>query len=189
MSRAITLGLATALLALACSGPQLAGTVLSPTPAPEFTLTDVIGGESLSLSSLRGNAVALAFLYTHCPDSCPLTAERFREGQRLLASDAERVVFVAVSVDPAGDTPESVRAFTDDHRLRDRWHYLIGPRGPLTAVWAAYGIGAFADPSGKPFVSHNDAVYLIDPQGRERAVLHASNSAEELATSLRALLR
>src|SRR5437879_8043761 len=50
VSRAITLGLAIALLALACSGPQLAGTGLSPTPAPEFTLTDVIGGESLSLS-------------------------------------------------------------------------------------------------------------------------------------------
>ena len=185
----IAAALATAVLGLACSGPQLAGTVLSPTPAPEFTLSDAVGGGSLSLSSLRGSAVALTFLYTRCPDSCPLTAEHFREAQRLLASDAERVTFVAVSVDPEGDTPQSVRAFTDDHRLRERWHYLIGPRGSLAAVWTAYGIGAFADPSGKPSVSHNDAIYLIDPQGRERALLHASNSAQELATSLRALLR
>ena len=60
-----------------------------------------------------------------------------------LGPDAARVHFVAMSVDPVNDTPESVRAFTADHRLTTNWHCLIGDRSRLEIVWALYGVGAF----------------------------------------------
>jgi protein SCO1/2 len=164
---------------------RLSGTELGGKEAPDFTLTDGLTGETVTLSSLRGNVVALAFLFTRCPDVCPLTAAQFRAAQRQLGADAARVRFVAVSVDPDGDTPAAVRAFSDARDLKD-WRYLIGPRATLQAVWASYGVGAF-DQSGT--VSHNDAIYVIDAKGRERELLHSDVALADLVADLRAVLK
>ncbi len=177
-----------AALAAACSQPAaLVGTELDARPAPDFTLTDALTGQAQPLSAFRGNVVALAFLYPHCPDTCPLTAEHFREAQKALGPDATRVQFLAVSVDPDNDTPESVRAFTTDHRLSTNWHYLIGERSRLEVAWALYGVGSFSN--GTIFVSHNDAIYLIDAQGRERVLVHATTAQDDLTNDLRLLVR
>jgi protein SCO1/2 len=186
--RAVGLALVCALVLSACGEDRLYGTELEKNMAPDFTLTDGVTGKSLTLSSLRRNTVALAFLYTRCPDVCPLTAGQFRAAQRSLGGDASKVEFVAVSVDPEGDTPAAVREFSDLHDLSDRWHYLIGPRAQLEAVWALYGVGSFAS-SGARAVEHNDAVYLIDGRGRERAILHSSDPTNWLLDDLRALIR
>src|SRR5881628_3721199 len=100
------------LLLVSCAAPTLVGTQITPTAAPDFTLTDGISGKPITLSAQRGKIVVLAFLYTHCPDVCPLTAEQFRMAQRKLSdSESEKTLFVAVSVDPRQDTPEAVQAF------------------------------------------------------------------------------
>lgn len=172
---------------VACAPEKLSGTDLGAQPAPEITLTDGLTGRTVSLSGLRGNVVALAFLYTRCPDICPLTAEQFRQAQQQLGTDADRVRFVAVSVDPEGDTPASVRDFSASHRLERNWHYLIGPRQALAPVWSAYGVRSEPDPSG--LVGHTDAIYLIDTKGNARVLLHTEDGAETLAKDLRLLLR
>lgn len=178
--------LAITVAAAACAAPALSGTQLDGAPAPDFTLTDGVTGETVSLSSLRGTVVALAFLYTQCPDICPLTAAEFALAQEELGDDADRVTFVAVSTDPIGDTPERVRQFSAAHGLGEGWHYLVGPRAQLEAVWRAYGIGVIPDPPG---VGHTDAVYLIDAQGRERALVRSPDLGEHLVEDLRILLR
>jgi protein SCO1 len=186
--RAAVLALICALVMSACGEDHLFGTELEKNMAPDFTLTDGVSGKSLSLSSLRKNTVALAFLYTRCPDVCPLTAGQFRAAQRSLGDNASKVEFVAVSVDPEGDTPAAVREFSSLHDLSERWHYLVGARAQLEAVWALYGIGSFAS-SGARAVDHNDAIYLIDSRGRERAILHSSDPTNWLLDDLRALIR
>ncbi len=188
MIRVVVLALACALVVSACGEDHLFGTELEKNAAPDFTLTDGVSGNSLTLSSLRRNTVALAFLYTRCPDVCPLTAGQFRAAQRSLGTDASKVEFVAVSVDPEGDTPAAVREFSDLHDLSDQWHYLIGPRAQLEAVWSLYGIGSFVS-SGARAVEHNDAIYLIDRRGRERTILHSSDPTNWLLDDLRALIR
>jgi cytochrome oxidase Cu insertion factor (SCO1/SenC/PrrC family) len=97
------------------------------------------------------------------------------------------VRFVAVSVDPDGDTPTAVKAFSASHDLKDNWRYLIGPRAALATVWSAYGVGAFAAPTGNG-VDHNDAIYLIDARGREREVIHSDVTLKDLVADLRLLL-
>jgi len=186
--RAFVFALICALVISSCGEDRLLGTELEKNLAPDFTLTDGVSGKSLTLSSLRRSTVALAFLYTRCPDVCPLTAGQFRAAQRSLAADASKVEFVAVSVDPEGDTPAAVREFSNLHDLSDRWHYLIGPRAQVEAVWALYGIGSFAS-SGARAVEHNDAIYLIDAGGRERAIVHSSDPTNWLLDDLRALSR
>jgi protein SCO1/2 len=179
--------LAVAVTACSPATTRLSGTELGGKDAPDFTLTDAITGGTITLSSLRGNVVALAFLYTRCPDVCPLTAAQLRAAQKQLGADASRVRFIAVSVDPDGDTPAAVKAFSDSHDLKDNYGYLIGPRAALQAVWSAYGVGAFAAPDGMS-VNHNDAIYLIDPRGREREIVHSDVALKELVADLRLLL-
>ena len=175
-----------ALLLCACAPPKLAGTELGATDAPDFTLTDGVSGRAITLSAQRGQVVALTFLYTSCPDVCPLTATRFKATQLELQGDTTRVTFIAVSVDPDGDTPKAVQDFSAVHGLASNWHYLVGGRAQLAPVWAAYGIGVQA---GSNTVTHNDAVYLIDRNGRERVLLHSEDLASDLTNDLRALLK
>ena len=170
----------------ACAPAKLAGTDLGATDAPDFTLTDGVSGRAETLSARRGQVVALTFLYTTCPDVCPLTASRFRAAQVELQADASRVTFIAVSVDPDHDTPKAVQDFSAAHDLRTNWYYLVGGQAQLSPVWAAYGIGVQA---GSTTVTHNDAVYLIDTRGRERVLLHSEDLAADLVNDLRALLR
>jgi protein SCO1/2 len=170
----------------ACAPAPLAGTELGSTDAPDFTLTDGMNGQAVTLSAQRGQVVALTFLYTTCPDVCPLTATRFRASQTELQGDASRVIFIAVSVDPDHDTPKAVQDFSSTHGLASNWHYLVGGRAQLSPVWAAYGIGVQA---GSSTVTHNDAVYLIDSRGRERVLLHSEDLAADLTNDLRALLK
>ncbi len=175
-----------AVIVAACAPASLAGTDLGATDAPDFTLTDGVTGRAVTLSSQRGQIVALTFLYTNCPDVCPLTATRFRSAQTELQGDAGRVTFIAVSVDPDGDTPQAVQTFSAAHGLASNWFYLVGGRAQLSPVWASYGIGVQA---GSTTVTHNDAVYLIDKNGRERVLLHSEDLGTDLTNDLRALLR
>ncbi len=174
-------------IACGAPAPTLAGTDLGSGPAPDFTLTDGRTATRLGLTSVRGKIVVLSFLYTRCPDICPLTADQFRVTQEALGDDADDVVFIAVSADPANDTPQAVQEFSRTHRLDRNWHYLIGTRAQLATVWSAYGIVATPD-EGRPTVTHTDAVYLIDRQGRERVLLRTDALDESLLLDLRILL-
>src|SRR5689334_995495 len=124
--RLVALGLAAlAVLGLACSKPPpLAGTDLGATPAPDFALADQ-NGETVQLAALRGRPVVLTFLFTQCPDVCPLTADKLRKTADLLGPSADQVAFVAVSTDPPHDDAAAAKAFVEQHRLTGRLRFLV----------------------------------------------------------------
>jgi protein SCO1/2 len=130
--------------------------------------------------------VVLTFLYTNCPDVCPLTAEKLRDARAQVGDQAKDLALIAVSVDPVHDTPAAARDFVRAHRLEGALRFLIGDRASLQRVWAAYSIGQEAGPD--PFVGHNDAIYLLDKQGRGRTLLHSDVEVATLAGALRTLL-
>ncbi len=198
--RGLLLALLVGLVAAACGGgdPELPGTNLDKTPAPDFRLTDQ-AGRSVALGDLRGRAVVLTFLYTTCPDFCPLTAEKLRQTYERLGRDASKVALVAVSVDPERDDQEAARAFSAAHRMPESgWHLLVGDEGQLAPVWAAYGIGRLprgaagtrtVGAAAADVVGHTEALYVIDPQGRERTLLRGDFQPEALADALKKLVR
>jgi len=129
--RAFVLALICALVMSSCGEEHLLGTELEKNTAPDFTLTDGVTGKSLTLSSLRRNTVALAFLYTRCPDVCPLTAGQFRAAQSALSDGVSKVEFVAVSVDPEGDTPAAVREIPSLYALSAGWPDVAAQRAQI----------------------------------------------------------
>ena len=178
--------------------PRLEGAVLTPPmPAYDFHLRDA-AGRVVSLSTLRGKVVALTFLYSHCPDVCPLIADNMRVAQQSLGGGlASRVAFVAISVDPRGDTPGAVREFLRVHRVEQMLTFLIGSSAELRPVWAHYFVGsdakevnpeAAAASSPTPQqVGHTAIVYVIDPKGYIRTFLPGNFDPKDLTTDLRLL--
>ena len=142
------------------AGTGFAGSLRPAVPPQDFRLRDQ-DGESVSLRSFRGRVVVLTFLYTTCRDTCPLTATQIRGALDDLDRD---VPALAVSVDPANDTPERARRFLFRRGLgEDRMRFLLGSREQLGPVWQAYGIR----PQGAEF-EHSAYVLLVDKRGRQR---------------------
>jgi protein SCO1/2 len=177
----------------------LQGAVLTPPVAAyDFRLPDQ-DGRMVSLAALRGKAVVLTFLYARCPDYCPLIADQLAVVHGQVASLGDRVAFVAVSVDPAGDTPEVIRTFLAAHHVTGVLSYVHGTAAQLRPVWAHYFVaseaggapaaGAAAGPVPSQTLSHTTIVYVIDPQGRVRVFLPANFDPKDLVTDIRVLAR
>ena len=169
--------------------PALEGAVLTPpVRAYDFQLPDQ-DGRPVSLTGLRGKVVALTFLYAHCPDYCPLIAEQLATVHTQLAGLGDRVAFVAVSVDPSGDTPEAIRAFLAAHHVTGVLTYVRGTAEQLRPVWAHYFVASDAkDGAGATqAIGHTTIVYVIDPQGQVRVFLPANFEPKDLVTDMRLL--
>lgn len=137
---------------------RLAGTLAKPhRAAPALALRNS-RGRRIALARYRGKAVLVTFIYSHCPDVCPLIVGNLRTVQTQLGRDAKDLQIVAVSVDPEGDTPRAVNEFLAARRMTGRMEYLLGSRPQLERVWRDWGIV-----SGK---SHSALVYGIDARGR-----------------------
>jgi protein SCO1/2 len=148
-------------------GELAAPLVLSPPrKAPEISLHDQ-DGKLFKLSSLRGKAVYLTFVYAHCPDVCPLLLQALGAAKRTLANPASMQI-VAVSVDPKGDTPKAVKSFLRARLLTGKVRWLLGTRAQLRPVWTAYNILAKSVPENPAIIEHVSLIYGIDARGRIR---------------------
>ena len=177
-------------LSTACAPAPLKGTDLGKTPAPDFKLTEQ-NGKTSSLADFRGKVVVLTFLYTHCPDTCPLIASKLATTSGLLGDNTmKQTVFVAVSVDPTNDTPIAIAKFEQDHNLLGKLHYLTGTQAQLKPVWSAYSVYAApsAGNSTSGAVSHSTRVIVIDKSGNERINFDSDFDPNDLAFDVRALL-
>jgi protein SCO1/2 len=152
-----------------------------PRPAPKLSLHDA-SGRQFTLSKLRGRYVLVTFLYTHCPDVCPLIVGNLRTAQNQLGAKAGDLRIVAVSVDPRGDTAGSVNAFLRAHDMTGRMKYLIGSRPELERVWAAWYVLSQASPkkTNPDFVEHSAMVYAVDADGKIAALYPPSFSPGEI---------
>jgi protein SCO1/2 len=142
-------------------------------PAPGFSLRDA-AGRPVRLSDFRGKAVLLTFIYDHCPDTCPLIVGNLHAALQQLGPGARKAQVIAVSVDPIGDTPKSVRQFVAAHDMTGRMQYLLGSEAQLKPVWKSYGIQVQGTPENREGVGHSALVYGITGSGRE-ATLYPSN--------------
>jgi protein SCO1 len=148
-------------------------------PPADFTLRDQ-DGRPAALAAYRGQPVIVPFMYSTCKDTCPLMADQIRGALDELGHD---VPTLAVSVDPAGDTPLNTKRFLARHGLTGRARFLRGTRAQLAPVWRAYGIRPQTNSD-----AHSAYVLVIDKRGRQRVAFPASElTPEGLAHDVKAL--
>ena len=162
--------------------------VATSAPAPSFALVDQ-AGRAVSLSSLRGRAVALTFLDPVCTRTCPLIAQTFRRADALLGAQAAKAAFVAIVANPVYRSVATVDAFDRQEGLGgvSNWLYLTGSLSQLERVWKAYGIEVEVAPAGA-MVNHSEIVFVIGPRGRMRVVLNSDPGVTASARSSMAAL-
>jgi protein SCO1 len=153
---------------------RFAGQTLTPvTPAPAIDLDSYLG-KRVTLAQYRGTPVLVTFLYTHCPDVCPLIATNLHAAQSRLGADAHNVQIIAVSVDPRGDTPKTVAAFLRAHEMTGRMQYLLGSPARLATTWKAWNVGSQQDSGNPEFVAHSALIYGIGASGKLMTIYPAN---------------
>ena len=161
-------------------------TVLPSPVAPPFTLRDD-AGHAVSLPAKPGHYVIVTFLYTHCPDVCPIIAGNLNRALKTPTAKQAGLTVLAVSVDPKGDTAAAVRTYIAERALVPTFHYLIGSEAQLAPVWSKFHIGAVAGP--KDVVTHQSYEFLIDPTGHERLLYGKGVQPEWIVSDLKTLMK
>ncbi|MGI8714862.1 MAG: SCO family protein [Solirubrobacteraceae bacterium] len=154
-----------------------------------FSLTDQ-NGRRTTLAQYRERVIGLSFMYSHCRDTCPEMATEIRGALDELGARGREVPVLAISVDPAHDTPASAGAFLATEGLTGRMRFLIGSRRRLAPLWKRYGIGPESNARGRRYAfGHSSFVILIDRRGYERVGYPAGQLVpEDLAHDIRLLL-
>ncbi|MDF2628875.1 MAG: hypothetical protein K0R39_2706 [Symbiobacteriaceae bacterium] len=147
---------------------------------PQFQLTDQ-NGQPFSSAVLKGKVTAVGFIYTSCPDICPMLTTNMvhLQGELRKAGLSAEVTLLSISVDPEVDTPEVLRQYATDRGADlGGWSFLTGTleqiqgtvtggfKVPFDKVASAHA-GHGAPQSYE--VSHSGKVILVDPQGEVRA--------------------
>ena len=184
-------------VAPACSSSDsfLGTEIHSQKLAPGFTLQDQFG-QTVRLDDYFGKIVVLTFLYTACPDICPIVTNNLIKIQNILGNDATDVEIVIITVDPDHDTTANLLKYSERWNMQNEWTLLGGSRHSLEEVWADYYIDPYSltnnlssttstvgsgnvgrkvdalqDHTLNPNrITHSAPVYLIDHSGRIRVI-------------------
>jgi len=107
---------------------------------PRFSLRNY-DGRVVRTAALEGKVALITFLDSQCTETCPILALQIAQGiDRLSARERQEVVAVAISTDPAEDTPASVRSFLKKQGAVGRLLYLTGPSDEMRALWERFKI-------------------------------------------------
>jgi len=191
-------------LAVALSAVSVLGLVACDPNKPQFVSIDITGaeyargfqlpdqnGQMRSLEEFKGKVVAVFFGYTQCPDVCPTTLTEWVEIKRQLGADGDRLQGIFITVDPARDTPEVLKAYMGNF---DPSFLALIPGSPeaLAQVAKEYKI-IYKKVDGKTpgsyTMDHSAGSYLYDPQGRLRLYSRYGNRVDGLVTDIKQLLR
>jgi cytochrome oxidase Cu insertion factor (SCO1/SenC/PrrC family) len=135
-----------------------------------FSLVDPTG-RIVTQASYPGRWKLIYFGYTSCPDICPTTLQTMAAAMTALGAQADRVVPLFITVDPARDRPDVLARYT----------VLFDRRIVYAARVDQPGTGSY-------LMDHTSFVYLIDPQGRLQALFDRDVSAAAMAARLRQAL-
>ena len=137
----------------------------------------------------EGDILVVGYVYTMCPDICPMTTANMKNVRDQLES-RDDVRFITVTFDPKRDTPQRLREYRAAYKLDDTsWDFLTGDSTTINRfmermdvrhrVVTSDGRPASSDTLESYFVDHTDQVNLLDDDGRIRAEYGGSRTPPE----------
>jgi protein SCO1/2 len=161
-----------------------------PHEAPDFNL-DGSNGKKLSPRDYKGKVVIVEFGYTYCQDVCPITLAHLTQAWKKMGGAANDVQLIYITVDPARDNPDRLR----EHLTAFNPSFLgaTGTPEELQAVEKAYGVVAKQVASKNPLLpyamDHSSSLYLVDRQGKLRALVPFGTPVDDIVHDLNFLLK
>jgi len=140
--------------------------------APNFTLSG-LDGQKVSLSDSNGKVRLVEFLFTSCPDVCPMTTYNMVKLQNELKKKDQwgnQVQFISITFDPLRDTPEVFRKYGDRMGMDySGWTLLTGTEEETAEVAKSFGVTVQKMPDGQ-FVHSVTSLFLVDGSGKIRKI-------------------
>jgi protein SCO1/2 len=147
--------------------PGQIGRRLVNTAVADFKLVDQ-DAQPFQFASARGKLVLVTFVFTTCPDVCPLLTAKFAAIQRTLEEKKFKdYLLLTITTDPERDNAAALKDYAG-HFKADfrRWSFLTGTRAELAKVWKIFRVNVTKTRSGD--VNHTALTTLIDRQGKRR---------------------
>jgi protein SCO1/2 len=157
--------------------------------AQDFPLRDVEGRQR-SIADFKGKLVVVFFGFTQCPDVCPTTLLELAGVRKALGADGAKVQGVFITVDPERDTPQVLKAYTENFGAD--FVALRGSADETRAVAKAFKVFYAKVPGkteGSYTMDHTAGSYIFDTQGRIRLFTRYGSGAEALQHDLQLLLQ
>lgn len=158
-------------LITACGGPDALYDLSGDTYQlrnTDSTLVDFPG-------DFKGNITLITFIYTNCPDVCPVITANMTNIQREL-DDTTGINFIEISFDPERDTPSTLKEYKNLYKLNDQFTLLTSyPRNSdtllnkLDIVAEKTIIDSLGHDSTNYAMRHSNTLYLMDRDGYIRA--------------------
>ncbi|MBP0440420.1 SCO family protein [Tianweitania sediminis] len=152
-----------------------------------FTLT-ATDGKTVTEKDLLGKPSAIFFGFTFCPEVCPTTLFELTALAEQLGSDADKLNFVFISVDPERDGPEEMKQYISafDNRIIG----LTGTVEQIDAAAKAFKIYYAKVPleNGDYTMDHTASVLLMDGQGKFFGTMAYEEAADVMLAKLKRLV-
>ena len=156
---------------------------------PPFSLLDQHGAE-MTADSLRGDVWIANFIFTSCPDVCPLLTKKMADVRLGLVRRGMDVRFVSFSIDPQTDTPPVLLAYAEKRGAAHAdWSFLTGPLDDVKAVVVSgFKQTVEPDPERPDNILHGSHFVLIDRRGAIRGFFRSDpNGLLDLSLAARTL--
>ncbi len=153
-----------------------------------FSLTDQ-NGKTRTDAEFRGKVMLIYFGYTNCPDTCPETLTEITKALDDLGSTAAEVEPIFITVDPARDTSEQMKAYAAN--FSPRLIALTGTPAQLAAVEREFHVYAKKEPGGSVggyLMDHSAYIYLMGRDGKLARVIPPGETPADLADDIRKYL-
>ena len=169
--------------------PFVSADVTGATYAKNFELTDH-NGKLRRLTDFSGKVVVMFFGFTQCPDVCPTSMVELAEVKKLLGADGDKLQALFVTVDPARDTPEVLKAYMGNFDPTFLALYTTPER--LVELAKDYKV-YYKKVEGKTATSytmdHSAGSYVYDTQGQLRLFTRYGSGSAALAGDIKLLLK
>jgi protein SCO1 len=156
--------------------------------AKDFELTDH-NGQVRHLADFRGKIVVMFFGYTQCPDVCPTSMAELAEVKKQLGKDGDRLQGLFVTVDPARDTPEVLKAYMGNFDPTFLALYATPDKlAELAKDYKVYYKKVEGSTPTSYTMDHSAGSYVYDTKGQLRLFTRYGSGAKVLAADIAQLL-
>ena len=89
---------------------------------------------------LKGKIVLINFMFTTCTGVCPAMTSNLLKVQDYLGERVGTGVnMISISVDPTVDTPEALKKYSDNYKVKSGWYFLTGKKEDVDLVLRKVG--------------------------------------------------
>lgn len=129
-------------------------------------------GENITFpDDYKGKYLIMGFIYTNCPDICPLVTQNLIKVQKGLNSPDD-VQFLGLTFDPKRDTPEVLKKYKEVFNLDKNFDFLTGDSTTVSQFMDSVRVRSQVsfvqereDGNDVYFMNHSDKIMVVNPRG------------------------